>query len=269
LLITRLSQDLFLEYYVTDEKAYKIRQKMNNVSYVNIKNLTYSCRQGLEQITVLRGITYEFHQGVSYGLCGPSGSGKSTLLSIVAGMEAPSGGQILFQGQDLYATPSLRLIMAKSVGMIFQVPYLIDELSLLENVMIKGLIESCNYEKASHRARILLEEVGLGGRESQRPRSLSGGEQQRVSIARALFTYPAFVIADEPTAHLDDATTRDIMSVLCSYQKAHGAGLLIASHNLSVHRKLNYVLNLEDGLLHPLNSSLSPVISNAQQELYG
>lgn len=241
---------------------------MDSKSYLLAKDLTHSCAQGSEQTILLRGISYAFQQGVSYGLSGSSGSGKSTLLSLLSGLEVPSSGQVFFQGMDLFALPAPeRQRITRQIGLVFQVPYLLDELSLIENIMIKGLIEEDDYESASERARALLVEVGLSGKDRQRPRSLSGGEQQRVCIARALFTQPTFILADEPTAHLDSTTAQDIMSILCGYQRVRGAGLLIASHDTAVLQMLDVMLKLEQGVLHSIPSVQAMV--NRQQEMYG
>ncbi len=235
---------------------------MQTKANLHIKDLKHSFSQGLDQISLLKGISYRFEQGHSYAIVGVSGSGKSTLLAILAGLETPSSGQVLFQGVDLFAVDaSERLNLGKQLGLVFQGPYLIDELSLIENVMIKGLIEKQDYHEASLKAQVLLEKVGLKGKENQRPRSLSGGEQQRVCIARALFTEPTFIIADEPTAHLDEATSRDIMTLLCTYQQEKRAGLVIASHDTALMDMLDTTLRLETG-------SLQDISYASQQPLY-
>ncbi len=238
---------------------------MQTNPYLSIKDLKHSFSQGPDQVALLRGVSYQFEQGRSYAIVGPSGSGKSTLLALLSGLEIPTSGQVLFQGIDLFqGDVDKRLRLGRQLGVVFQIPYLIDELSLVENVMIKGLIEYQDYQEASSKAQLLIEKVGLKGKENQQPRSLSGGEQQRVCVARALFTEPRFIIADEPTAHLDEATARDIMAILCTYQQEHGAGLVIASHDMALMDMLDTTLRLEAGLLvevpymlHPGSESLS------------
>ncbi len=223
---------------------------MSILSYLQVQNVTLTFLQGLKQVEILKDITYQFQKGSSYGLMGASGSGKSTLLALLSGLETPTSGQVSLQGRDLYAgQPDDRLGMCRQLGVLFQSPHLIDELSLIENIMIKGLIEYQEYDIAYQKAQDLLNQIGLAGKEDQRPRSLSGGEQQRACIARALFAEPSFIIADEPTAHLDDATARDIMSVLCMYQNEKDAGLLIATHDAMVLGMLDITLKLEAGNL--------------------
>ncbi len=218
---------------------------------LQVKGLYHSFSQGLRTVTVLKNVTYLFKRGSSYALTGPSGAGKSTLLYCMAGLETPMQGQVLLDGIDL-ATLSAKKraqILQQHIGVIFQVPHLIDELSVIENVMIKGLIAHQEYAAAHTKAQKLLLQVGLGGKEYQRPRSLSGGEQQRVSVARALFSEPSFILADEPTAHLDSATAQDILELLRTYQQEKNAGLIIASHDTSLVDMLDTVLELKDGSL--------------------
>ncbi len=241
---------------------------MSRLSYLQAQDLSLSFLQGLKQVEILKGITYQFQKGSSYGLMGASGSGKSSLLALLSGLETPTSGQVSIQGKDLYAAqPDDRLGMCRQFGILFQSPHLIDELSLIENIMIKGLIEYQEYDVAYQKAQDLLNQIGLAGKEDQRPRSLSGGEQQRACIARALFAEPSFIIADEPTAHLDDATARDIMSVLCMYQNEKGAGLLIATHDAMVLGMLDITLKLEAGSLCTVPSAAPK--QAMEQKTYG
>jgi putative ABC transport system ATP-binding protein len=228
---------------------------MSKVPYLQAQKITRIFDQGSTPRVVLKEISHDFEKDGCYGLIGASGSGKSTLLSILAGLESPTVGQVLLNGYALYRIDSnLQLKLRSEIGVLFQAPYLINELSLLENIMIQGLIKQPSYE-SSKKALDLLDQVGLSGREQQQPRSLSLGEQQRACIARVLFNDPSFIIADEPTAHLDLATSKDIMAALFSYQKERGAGLIIATHDPLVIEMLDQTLLLDSGALHTMRTS--------------
>lgn len=244
---------------------------MSSQAFLEVQDLTQTVPKGRELTTLLKGISYHFEKGCSYGLMGSSGSGKTTLLALLAGFETPTSGQVLLQGKDLYVSNSDdRLAMRKQLGVVFQVPYIIDELTLLENIMLKGLIEHHEYEGAREKASSLLAKVGLGGKENQSPRSLSGGEQQRACIARALFSEPSFIIADEPTAHLDEITARESMAVLLAYQKEKRAGLLIATHDPMVLGMLDSTLRLEAGILSTVpHRSYKQVVRGEEQKTDG
>ncbi len=200
-----------------------------------------------QRTRVLEDITYTFEKGRSYALIGASGIGKSTLIHLLAGIDEPDEGRVVGYS-DACSDPSLqRDIIQKSVGLIFQAPYVIDELSVLENVMVKGLIERHAYKAAQKRASELLEKVGLSQRSHDLCKSLSGGEQQRVAVARALFNQPSFILADEPTAHLDRETAQVVIDLLMSCVKEWRAGLIIASHDPQVAQAVDVVLSLERG----------------------
>jgi ABC-type lipoprotein export system ATPase subunit len=227
---------------------------MPSRTFLEVQHLTQMVPQAREQTILLKEISYQFQKGCSYGLMGTSGSGKSTLLAVLSGFEAPTYGHVLLEGKDLYGSSSTdRLAMRRQLGVVFQIPYLINEFTLLENIMIKGLIDHHEYREASEKALYLLAKVGLAGKESQSPRSLSGGEQQRACIARALFSEPSFIIADEPTAHLDEINARLSISVLLDYQKENHSGLLIATHDPIVLGMLDTTLQLEAGTLSPFS----------------
>lgn len=213
---------------------------------------------------ILSTVTYEFAQGSSYALTGPSGVGKSTLLHLLAGFEEPTSGAVLFSGMDLSgcdATAKAQ-ILREHIGFIYQVPHLIDELSLAENVMIKGLLAKQPYRLCHQKALDLLSLVGLADQARQQPRSLSGGEQQRVAVVRALFSEPAFILADEPTAHLDDRTSQLLLDLILSYRDQ--SGIIMVSHNRAIAEQLDHVLRLSDGALL---EDLSPT-PNSYKERY-
>jgi ABC-type lipoprotein export system ATPase subunit len=240
---------------------------MAQVSSLSFVSLSKSFRQAQGTTTILENAHYVFHQGVSYALTGVSGVGKSTLIHLLAGIDEPEEGGLFFDGCPYHDLPSRREFFQQRVGIIFQVPSLIDELSVLENVMIKGLIAGDRYADAAIKAAHLLEKVGLADRASDSCRRLSGGEQQRVAVARALFTEPAFILADEPTAHLDEQTGKAVIELLLTCQRQWQAGLIVASHDPEVARLMDVVLRLEGGKLlsppSPMTSSSLDTIPSA------
>ena len=222
-----------------------------NKSIISLQNVAKTFKQGLSQITVLNGITETFQQGCTYAITGASGAGKSTLLHIIAGLEAPSSGHVYFNQRDLalIAGKEKEQFFNKKLGLIFQLPYLINELTVLENVMLKGIIEGTDRDECQKKALLLLEQLGILEKATSFPQRLSGGQQQRVAIARALLNQPAFLLADEPTGNLDEKTGRALIDLLLDYQRDCGMGLIISSHDPYVTQKMEKMLLLKDGFL--------------------
>jgi ABC-type lipoprotein export system ATPase subunit len=190
-------------------------------------------QQGKETVTVLTGASYTFEQGTTYALTGVSGTGKSTILQLLAGLEQPTDGSVVYQNKALaqFSDVEHQHFLHATVGLVFQLPYLIDELSVRENVMLKGMIIGQSGEISERKADRLLEQVGLLHKANAYPAALSGGEQQRVALVRALFVQPQFLLADEPTAHLDHETKKLIISLILEFQESSGMGLIIATHD--------------------------------------
>ncbi|HEX8919636.1 MAG TPA: ABC transporter ATP-binding protein [Chloroflexota bacterium] len=205
---------------------------------------------GREIITILRGVSLELLRGEMVALMGPSGSGKSTLLGIVAGLDRPTSGQVLLDGMDISDLSERRLAALRSqkVGMVFQSYNLIPTLTALENVQLPLFVPGRNGHHPD-RARDLLQEVGLSHRLSHRPSQLSGGEQQRVAVARALVTDPPLLVADEPTGNLDSETGAALMDLLLDLRTRRGTSILIATHNNAVAERADRVLRMRDGQL--------------------
>lgn len=223
----------------------------NNSHILRCENVHKSFKQCNTITNVLNGITVAFEKNRTYALTGVSGSGKSTLLYILAGFEEPSSGELYFDDRNINTLNKIekRDFLFNSLGFIFQLPYLLSELSVIENVMLKGLIGGISYSVAERVALDLLDQVGLLAKATNNPNNLSGGEQQRVAIARALFNQPAFLIADEPTAHLDEKTRTNIIKVLLECQRQWSMGLIIACHDPAVAEQMDIVLELHDGVL--------------------
>ncbi|MBV8300970.1 MAG: ABC transporter ATP-binding protein, partial [Candidatus Dormibacteraeota bacterium] len=189
-------------------------------------------------------------RGEFVALMGPSGSGKSTLLGVIAGLDQPTGGQVLVDGIDITTMPESRLAEVRNakIGMVFQAYNLIPALTAQENVEIP-LYAGSHPGSPSARALEMLTLVGLAQRAHHRPNQLSGGEQQRVAIARALATNPAIVIADEPTGNLDAANGENILQLMAALRDHLGSTFLIATHDAHVAQRAQRVLTIVDGLL--------------------
>jgi lipoprotein-releasing system ATP-binding protein len=207
--------------------------------------------QGTTHIAVLKGVTATFTQGKSYAITGISGSGKSTLIHLLAGLDLPDSGKILFNNQDINTLSEARksLFLNKSIGLVFQSPYLIKELTVLENVMTKGLIAGLSHRECAQEATLLLKQVELSSHIHAYPGQLSGGQQQRVALARALMNKPVFLLADEPTGNLDINTGKTIITLINNAQAAWGMGIIISSHDAYVVQEMETILELKNGQL--------------------
>ncbi len=220
-----------------------------NQAVIGAYNISKQFQQGTVFNTVLDDITVRFLQGDTYAITGPSGAGKSTLLHILAALDTSTQGNVLFNDQDLATMTAAQhaYFCAFSVGLVFQMPYLIQELSVIENVMLKGLIAGQSFDECTEKADALLTTVGLQEKAHDMPSTLSGGQQQRVAIVRALFNKPAFLLADEPTGNLDEKTGSGVIDFLVECHKEFNMGLIISSHDRYVVEKMEHVIQLRDG----------------------
>jgi len=205
---------------------------------------------GGETVEILRGVSLSIPRGAFASLMGPSGSGKSTLLGIVAGLDQPTTGRVLVDGIDITTMPESRLARVRNakIGMVFQAFNLIPTLTAQENVEVP-LFAGDHPGSPAARAREMLDLVGLSHRAGHRPHQLSGGEQQRVAVARALATKPAIVIADEPTGNLDAATGERLLELIADLRAQLGTTFLIATHDARVAARAEQTLTLVDGVL--------------------
>ena len=208
-------------------------------------------RQGGLELTVLNGIDLALSPGELVALVGPSGAGKSTLLHLAGLLERPDAGEVRIVGDECGSLSDERrtLLRRATLGFVYQFHHLLPEFSALENVMIPQMIAGVSRSMARDKAARLLRRVGLGERLGHRPARLSGGEQQRVAIVRALANDPKVLLADEPTGNLDHATAESVMATLIEVARATGLAALIATHNLDLARRLDRVVALEDGRL--------------------
>jgi lipoprotein-releasing system ATP-binding protein len=225
---------------------------MNNGSAaLRLSGIVRTFEQAGERLEVLRGASCEVKVGELVALVGPSGAGKSTLLHVAGLLERPNAGRVEIAGTEASGLDDAgrTALRRKTVGFVYQFHRLLPEFNALENVVIPQMIAGAARSQAAERAHALLDRVGLASRATHRPGKLSGGEQQRVAIARALANAPALLLADEPTGNLDPKTAEGVFGVLRELIAETGLGALIATHNLDLARRMDRVIELNDGLL--------------------
>jgi len=208
-------------------------------------------QQVAEDLQILRGVDLCVERGEMVALVGPSGSGKSTLLHVAGLLEPPTAGQVLFDGRDCgpLSDGERTQIRRDCIGFVYQFHHLLPEFTALENVMVPQLIGGLDKGEARDRARELLELVGLTDRVEHRPSRLSGGEQQRVAIVRAIANVPAVMLADEPTGNLDPETSTEVFAQLRRIVGATGIAALVATHNMDLARSMDRIVTLQGGKL--------------------
>ena len=220
---------------------------------LSLKGVERHYRSGERELHVLRGVDLDLHAGEITGLIGPSGSGKSTLLHVAGLLEQPDSGIVLFNGKDaLKMTDRERTVVRRlQLGFVYQFHHLLPELNAVDNVAAPLMINGQSRAKARKRGQELLRMMGLNERDHHRPGQLSGGEQQRVAIARSLANRPKVLIADEPTGNLDPNTSRVVFQNLFDIAKQEGVAVLVATHNVELTTYMDRVLTLQDGQLAP------------------
>lgn len=205
------------------------------------------------ELKVLKGVNLSIDEGEMISIVGASGAGKSTLLHILGALDRPTSGKVLYNGIDVFSRDNgfLARFRNETVGFVFQFHHLLPEFTALENVIMPGLIarESIRIpvEEILERAEKLLSDLGLNERRNHRPGELSGGEQQRVAVARALILNPKVVLADEPTGNLDTATGEELFNLLLRLNKERGTAFIIVTHNEYLSRRCGRVLTMVDG----------------------
>ena len=201
------------------------------------------------ELEVLKGIDLTFQEGEIVGITGASGAGKSTLMHILGALDRPSSGKVFFRGTDVFSLDdaSRARFRNQSIGFVFQFHHLLPEFNALENVMLPGLISGTSYEAAERKARGLLDDLGLSSRLLHRPGELSGGEQQRVAVARALMQDSGLVLADEPTGNLDTATGNSLFELFLGLNREKGITFVIVTHNIALADRCHRVLRMADG----------------------
>jgi putative ABC transport system ATP-binding protein len=220
---------------------------------IELRGVSKTVESGGHPLTILHSLDYTISSGQFVAIVGPSGSGKSTLLGLLAGLDAPSTGSILIDGVDItrLTEDGLAKLRGEKIGFVFQFFHLVPSLTAFENVLIP--MEIARRRDATARAKQLLEEVGLTDRAHHYPSQLSGGEQQRIAIARALANDPAIVLADEPTGNLDSATGRNIMELLTNVHRTRQTTLVLVTHDAELAALADTRLVLRDG--RPVNAA--------------
>ncbi|MBO0735671.1 MAG: ABC transporter ATP-binding protein [Alphaproteobacteria bacterium] len=212
-------------------------------------------KQASTELHVLNGVDLALQPGEVVALVGPSGAGKSTLLHVAGLLERPDGGAVLIDGEDCGTLSDERrtLLRRSEIGFVYQFHHLLPEFSALENVMLPQMIAGVARRRAQEKAAQLLDRVGLAPRALHRPARLSGGEQQRVAIVRALANGPNILLGDEPTGNLDHATGEGVLNTLLELVRNNGLAALIATHNTELARQLDRIVALEDGRLKAID----------------
>jgi putative ABC transport system ATP-binding protein len=214
---------------------------------IELRGVSKTVQSGGHPLTILHPLDLSVPPGQCLAIIGPSGSGKSTLLGLIAGLDSVSSGQILIDGTDITALDedSLARLRGEKIGFVFQFFHLVPSLTALENILVP--MEIAGRRDARRRAQVLLDEVGLHDRGHHYPSQLSGGEQQRIAIARALANDPPLVLADEPTGNLDSTTGRLILDLLVQVRRARGVTLVLVTHDPSIAAIADVQLTLRDG----------------------
>ena len=217
---------------------------------IEARNVQKEYVMGKVTLPVLKGVSLRIDAGVFVAIMGPSGAGKSTLLHLLAGLDAPTRGEVFWDGQPLSRISEAKRAAFRNrvIGIVFQFYHLLPELSALENVLLPGLVNGHRPDRTLRaRAETCLSEVGLGKRMRHRPRELSGGEQQRVAIARALVNDPKVLLCDEPTGNLDSKTGAEIVELLMRVHRQRGTALVLVTHQASLAGLAERTVMLQDG----------------------
>jgi len=231
---------------------------------IELRQVSKSVMSGSEPLTILHPLTLQVRRGEFLAIVGPSGSGKSTLLGLIAGLDAPTSGEVLIDGVDITRLDedALARLRGEKIGFVFQFFHLIPSLTAYENVAVP--MEIAGVADPRHRAETLLEEVGLTGRAHHYPSQLSGGEQQRVALARALANDPPIVLADEPTGNLDSTNGRHIMELLRTIHRVRGSTVILVTHDADLAALADARLSLRDGRVVDDTSARRALAGRAQ-----
>jgi len=222
---------------------------MNNRSFLRVEELRKEFPRKIGTLEVLKGISFSLERGEMLGVVGVSGAGKTTLLQIVGTLDRPTSGAVFYDGRDVTGMGEEELagFRNRTVGFVFQFHHLLPEFNSLENVMLPCLIAGMSWEEADRRATGLLSEVGLSDRLTHRVGEISGGEQQRVAICRALAMGPEVILADEPTGNLDKETASGVMDLLETLNRNRGLSMVVVTHNEELAGRMHRVIQIDDG----------------------
>ncbi|SPQ01359.1 outer membrane-specific lipoprotein transporter subunit; ATP-binding component of ABC superfamily [Candidatus Sulfobium mesophilum] len=223
---------------------------MSNEVLIRTIDVMKSFRTEAGDLKVLKGIDLSIRKGEMLGVIGASGAGKSTLLQILGALDKPTSGKVQFKGRDIASMDdnSLARLRNTSIGFVFQFHHLLPEFNSIENAMFPAIISGMSFSAAEKKAKALLDELGLSERVRHRPGELSGGEQQRVAVARALIQDPEVVLADEPTGNLDTATGNDLFELFLGLNERKGITFVVVTHNKSLSDRCHRVVEMADGM---------------------
>ena len=214
---------------------------------LRVENLTKTYGKGLTKVTALDNVSFTVEKGEFIAIVGASGSGKSTLMHLLGGVDKPTSGKVFIDGQDIYAMKDDKLCIfrRRQVGLIYQFYNLIPILNVVENITLPSNLDGREVKK--EKLEEILKLLGLQNRKNHLPNQLSGGEQQRTSIGRALITSPAIILADEPTGNLDSKASEEIVSILKMSNKKYHQTIIMITHNLEIAKEASRIIKLEDG----------------------
>ncbi|MFH1968172.1 MAG: ABC transporter ATP-binding protein [bacterium] len=216
---------------------------------LKLENVWKIYKLGEVDVSVLRGVSLEINLGSFATIMGPSGSGKSTLMYLLGLLDVPTKGKIYLQGQDVsgFSEDELAEIRGKKIGFVFQQFNLLPNLTALENVMLPMIFQGVPENQRKERGTQLLESVNLGNRIKHRPKEMSGGEQQRIAIARSIANDPEILIADEPTGNLDSSTGKTVMKILTKLHKDQGKTIIVVTHDPNIAHYSQNIIHIQDG----------------------
>lgn len=230
----------------------------NSDTLISAVGLDKSYNSKTKAVEVLAGANLEVHSGEILGIVGASGSGKSTLLHILGGLDRPQAGDVLFKGQNIFTQGNnfLEQYRNRHIGFVFQLFNLLPDFTALENAMFPGLIANRDKKSVQEKAEELLGLLGLKDRMNHKPGELSGGETQRVALARSLVNQPELLLADEPTGNLDARASEDFMDLARKLNEETNQTFVIVTHSAKLARSLDRVLQLADGKVEPIGKEL-------------
>lgn len=213
---------------------------------------TFAGKKGNEPLTVLTDLSIAIEKGTSVSVVGVSGSGKSTLLHILGGLDKPNAGRIVWNNRQMYSmnTKELAAFRNHNLGFVFQFHHLLPEFNAVENVMMPLLISGIDFDEAQTSANQMLDRFGIADRADHRPTELSGGEQQRVAMSRALINNPDLILADEPTGNLDEENTAIMLDMLFDLQRTEEVSMLLITHEKEIAERTDKIYELRKGALH-------------------
>jgi putative ABC transport system ATP-binding protein len=223
---------------------------------ITIRGVSKVYRKGEEEVHALRGVTLDIQKGQYVSIMGPSGSGKSTLFNIIGGLDTPTSGDVLVEGHKLDQLNSSQLswFRCHKIGFIFQSFNLVPTMTALENVAIARTFAGASPSEARRDAAAVLESVGLGHRLDHLPSQVSGGQQQRIAIARALVNKPLIILADEPTGNLDLKTGEEIINLLSAMKKDLGITIVTATHDMKMLSRSDFVIRIDSGAIESITA---------------